>query len=296
MALVAFIGFGELATALAQRLGASGEHRMRAWSRERPDLDAASSAARTERLRAAGVEAADSLEAAVRGADAVLCAVAGSASREVAERSAPFLDDGCLFVDLTAAPVADKESGARAVAAAGGRYADGAVLGTAAVPGATIPIVCSGPGAERCRELAVCEGISVEVLDGPPGRATQLKLLRSVYMKGRDALVVETLVAARRYGLASEVAASIEGPGERVSFVELADRVLRSLAVHAERRADELDGSVEVVRAAGLEPLLASAAAEVLHRVAATGVREELAGLRPEVGAEVLAVLDERLS
>jgi len=296
VALVAFIGFGELGAALARRLGDSGAHEMRAWTRDRPDLDAAGLAARTERMRAAGVERIATLEDALRGADLVLSVVSGESAREVAERSAGLLDNDALYADLTAAPVADKEASAKVVGRSGGRYVDGAVLGTVAVPDAKIPIVASGDGAPALQELAACKGISVETLDGPPGRATQLKLLRSVYMKGRDALVVETLLAARRCGLEERLVASIEGPGERVSFADLSDRTLRSLAVHAGRRAEELDSSTDVVRGTGIAPLLAPAAAETLRRVAETGVREAFDGRRPESSAEVLALLDERFS
>jgi 3-hydroxyisobutyrate dehydrogenase-like beta-hydroxyacid dehydrogenase len=293
VACVAFIGFGELGAALAERLGRSGRHRMRAWTRERSDRESAAALAR--RLRAAGVEQCASLRDAVGGAVIVLSVVPGAASRTLAERAAPFLDEGALYVDLTAAAIADKEAGAEAVESAGGRYVDAAVLGTVAVPAETIPIVASGQGASQWRDLARCEGLSIEALDGPAGRATQLKLLRSVYMKGRDALVVETLLAARRCGLEDRVTASIEVPSERVPFAELADRVLRSLALHAARRAEELRSSGDAVLAAGVEPRLARAAAEVLEGVAAAGLREEFRGERPESGDEVLALLDERI-
>ena len=294
MALIAFIGFGELGAALAERLGHSGVHEMRAWTRERSDP--ASAAALARRLRSAGVERCASLQEALRGADAVLCVVPGTASRALTKRSAAFLDEGALYVDLTATPVADKEVGAEVVGLAGGRFVDAAVLGTVAVPAVTVPIVASGRGAREWQELARCEGLSVETLDGPAGRATQLKLLRSVYMKGRDALVVETLLAARRCGLEDRVIASIEGAAERVPFASLADRVLRSLAIHAARRAAELRDSGDAVLATGVDPLLARAGAEVLRRVADAGLREELRGERPESGADVLALLDERMA
>jgi 3-hydroxyisobutyrate dehydrogenase-like beta-hydroxyacid dehydrogenase len=296
VALVAFIGFGELGAALAQRLGDSGAHEMRAWTRDRPDLDAAALAARVERMRAAGVEPIATLEDALSDADVVLSVVSGRSSREMAERSAERLGEGALYVDMTAAAMADKEVSAEVVERSSGRYADGAILGTVAVPDAEISIVASGQGASELQRLITCEGISIEALDGPAGRATQLKLLRSVYMKGRDALVVETLLAARRCGLEKRLIASIEGPAERVSFADLSDRVLRSLAVHAARRADELDSSSDVVRGTGIDPLLAPAAAEVLRRVAETGVREALGAERPKSGAEVLALVDERIA
>jgi len=52
-------------------------------------------------------------------------------------------------------------------------------------------------------------------------------------MKGRDALILEMMLAARRYGLEDRVAESIKGPGETVPFTALAERVLCALAVHA---------------------------------------------------------------
>ena len=103
------------------------------------------------------------------------------------------------------------------------------------------------------------------------------------------------LLAARRSGLEERLLASIGGPGERVSFPELADRVLRSLAVHAGRRAAELDSSAEAVCEAGVEPLLTVAAAAVLRQVAAADLRDAFGGERPASGAEVLALLDARL-
>jgi 3-hydroxyisobutyrate dehydrogenase-like beta-hydroxyacid dehydrogenase len=294
LARISFIGFGELGAGLAERLGTSKAHDMRAWIRARPDP--AADDVLSQRVASAGVERCPSLGEALAGADAVLSVVPGSASRPTAERSAELLDPGALYVDLTTTAVADKEAGARAVQGAGGRYVDAAVLGAAAVAGATLSIVASGDGADEWRELSRCEGLTTQVLDGPAGRATQLKLLRSAYMKGRDALVVETLLAARRAGLQDRLAASIEGAGERVPFPDLADRVLRSLAVHAERRATELSESADALLAVGVDPQLARAGAEVLQRVAGAGLREEFGGERPDSGAAVLALLDERLT
>jgi 3-hydroxyisobutyrate dehydrogenase-like beta-hydroxyacid dehydrogenase len=132
------------------------------------------------------------------------------------------------------------------------------------------------------------------VLDARAGDATLLKLLRSVYLKGRDALIVEMMLAARRYGLEERVAESVRGPGENVPFPALADRVLCALAVHAERRSEELRACGEVVAAAGVEPLGSRAASDVLHAVATLGLREAFGQQRPSSGAEVLAAIDER--
>jgi hypothetical protein len=163
-----------------------------------------------------------------------------------------------------------------------------------ATSGFEVPIVASGPGAHGWRALVVPQGLVVEVLDAPAGQATLVKLLRSVYMKGRDALILEMMIAARRYGLEELVARSIQGPGETVPFPALAERVLRALAVHADRRADELLASSEVVRAVGVDPVITRAGSQVLRGVAELELREVFHRERPSSGDDVLAAIDER--
>ncbi len=291
MAVFAFIGFGELGCSLAEGLGHSGAHRVRAYAPARSH--AGSVAALKERLERSGAERRPALEEAVAGASAVLSVVPASASSEVAERCARALEDGCYYVDLAAAPVAEKQLAAGLVQAAGALYVDGAVLGTVATSGYRVPILASGPGAQGFRELVEPEGLEVEVIDAPAGHATLVKLLRSVYMKGRDALIVEMMTAARRYGLEQRVAESIKGPGEGVPFPELAERVLCALALHAGRRAEELTDSSEVVRAAGVDPVISSAGSKVLRSLAALELGEHFDSRRPSSASEVLALLEE---
>jgi 3-hydroxyisobutyrate dehydrogenase-like beta-hydroxyacid dehydrogenase len=292
VAVFAFIGFGELGSSLAEGLGRSDAHLVRVYTPERTQPAAA--AALEDRLRRTGAQRTASLQEAVAGATAVLSVVPAGASCTVAERCAPLLDADTYYVDLTAAAVADKEESAALIAQAGALYVDGAVLGTVATSGFEVPIVASGPGAHGWRALVDPEGLVVEAIDAPAGHATLLKLLRSVYMKGRDALILEMMLAARRYGLAEQVAESIQGPGEQVPFTTLAERVLCALAVHAERRADELLASSEVVRAAGVDPLLACAGSEALRRLAGLELRDMFDRERPSDAGQVLAAIDER--
>ncbi len=268
MISVAFIGFGELGASLGGAFSAAG-HEVRAWTR----------------TGAGGVE---TLDAAVVGAELVVSAVPGVASTNVARDVIPLLAAGACFADMTAAAPEAKEDAARAAAERGVLYADGAVLGTVAASGHEVPIAAAGTGAEAFRALGTTAGLKISVIAGEAGQAARLKLVRSVFMKGRDALVLEMMVAARRLGLGDEVAASIAGPGEQVPFTELSDRVLRALAIHAGRRAEELDSSGDVLRDAGVDPIVTTAAGERLRRLAALGLRERLHGVRPDDGSTTL--------
>jgi 3-hydroxyisobutyrate dehydrogenase-like beta-hydroxyacid dehydrogenase len=262
---IALIGYGELGSVLGTAL--SEVHGVHAWSRSRQG----------------------SLEEAVAGAALVISAVPGSAAEEVAERALPLLGTDTCFADLSAAPPEAKER----TAARHDFYADGAVLGTVATSGHEVPIAAAGGGAERFRDLVAPAGLRVEVLDGAvAGTAARLKLVRSVYMKGRDALVLEMMLAARRLGVEDAVVRSIAGPGEQVPFADLSERVLRALAVHAGRRAEELDSSAALLRELGVDPTMTAAGAARLRWLAERGLRERFGGERPSSGSETLDAAD----
>jgi 3-hydroxyisobutyrate dehydrogenase-like beta-hydroxyacid dehydrogenase len=268
VATVAFIGFGELGASLGGAFSAAG-HEVRAWTR--------AVAGRVE-----------TLDAAVAGAELVVSAVPGAASADVAREVIPLLAAGVCFADMTAASPASKQEAARAAAERGVLYADAAVLGTVAMSGAAVPIAAAGTGAQALRALAAPAGLAIDVIGGEAGQAARLKLIRSVYMKGRDALVLEMMIAARRLGLENEVAASIAGPGEQVPFPQLSERVLSALAIHAGRRAEELGSSADVLREAGVDPIVTLAGSERLRRLAALGLRERMRGVRPDDGSATL--------
>jgi len=289
MAEIAFLGFGELGTSLADGLTASPAHVLRAYTtgglEPRPSV--------AERMAARGVRPCDSVAAAVADAAAVLSVVPSASARELARAAAPHMRRGALYVDLSSSSPEDKRHAAAELSAAGAAYVDAAVLGTVAVSGSEVPILAAGDGAERFADLARAAGLHVTAIGAPAGHAALVKLLRGIYLKGRDALIVEMLLAARRYGVEELVVASIGGPGEQVDFGALAERVLRGVAVHAGRRADELAAASEVARQAGVDPALTRAGAQTLRRIAALGLRERFGAERPDDAESVLAAIEE---
>jgi len=243
-------------------------------------------------MRSAGVQGAGSIADALAGADTVIAAVPGSAGREVAEACARHLRHGQLYVDPGSSLPAAKGDMAELVGRSGAEYVDVAVLGTVVTAGAQVPMLAAGPGAARWRDEGAAAGLHITAIDGAAGDAALIKLLRTVYMKGRDALVLELLLAARRYGVHQAVLESIGGAGEQVPFPKLAERVMCSLAVYAERRADELADAASLVRDAGVEPLMAEAGESRLRQLAQSGLAARFGGERPHDLTEVLATLE----
>jgi 3-hydroxyisobutyrate dehydrogenase-like beta-hydroxyacid dehydrogenase len=286
---VAFIGYGDFAHALAGGLSDAG---VDLCAYVRPRADPAAAEARRGRMRSAGVHAAGSPAEALATAEVIIAAVPASAAGEVTEQCAPHLRSGQLYIDPSSARPSAKRRAAELVDAAGAEYVDAAVLGTVITSGAQVPMLAAGGGAVRWQEEAATVGLNVTAIAGQAGDAARVKLLRSVYMKGRDALILEMLLAARRHGVEEAVLNSIGGPGEQVPFPSLADRVMCSLAVYAERRADELADAASLVRDVDIEPLMAEAGENRLRQLAASGLAERFGGERPPDLAAVLSALD----
>ena len=263
-----FLGFGDLAVSWAAAL------RGRDWITVSAYLPADSASRRhpgwDDRVMKAGVSPVDDLAAAVEGgADVVIAAVPARVSPAVARACFPHMGGSGLYVDPSPAAPNIKSDICQAASEQGVSYVDLALLGTVTMSGLEVPLLAAGPRADSFLELGRRLGMQITKVSDQAGDATRVKLVRSVYMKGRDALIVELLIAANLIGAERVLVDSISAaPGEHVSFAELVDRVLPALAKHAERRADELNDTGAVLRELGLDPIMVEAAERRLRWMA----------------------------
>jgi len=189
--VIAVLGFGEAGSLIATGLAGSGA-RVRGFDPAVPVP--------------AGIEAASSDADACRGADLVLSLTTAAAADDALRQSLPGLvasggrGTPVVYADANTATAGAKVRLAELAAAVGVSFADIAIM--APVPGAghRVPMLISGPGAQRASTLLAEGGASAEVLEGPAGTAATRKLLRSVFYKGMAAAVIEALLAARSAG------------------------------------------------------------------------------------------------
>jgi 3-hydroxyisobutyrate dehydrogenase-like beta-hydroxyacid dehydrogenase len=210
--------------------------------------------------RPAGVELAAGAPAAVRDADVVLSVNAAAVALEVAEGVAGSLDGGTLYADLNTSSPGLKRQLADAVPCP---FADVALVGTVPATGLGTPALASGPGAERFADLLGPLGMPVDVVGTEPGEAAGLKLLRSVFMKGLAAAALESLEAARAAGAEQRVRADMGS----VLGDPLLERLLTGSQAHAARRVDEMRAAAAYLEELGVEPRVATAAAEWLEEL-----------------------------
>jgi 3-hydroxyisobutyrate dehydrogenase-like beta-hydroxyacid dehydrogenase len=241
---VAVLGLGEAGARIAADLVAAG-CAVRAWDPAR---------------RPAGLAHAASDREAVAGAEVVLSLTTAAHALDAARSVAGELGRDALYADLnTSAPQLKRELAAALPVA----FADVALIGAVPSLGLAIPALASGAGAERFAERFGPLGMPVEVVGPHPGDAAGLKLLRSVFMKGLAAIAIESLEAARVAGVEERVRADITG----VIGEPLLERLLTGTREHAARRVDEMLATADYVAELGVEPRMATAAAEWLVEI-----------------------------
>ena len=238
---VAVLGLGEAGGRIAADLVAAG-CTVRGWDPAR---------------RAEGIDNADSDLTAVRGADVVLSLNSAAVALDAAARVVEALGGDTLYADLnTASPQLKRELAAVLPV----QFADVALVGVVPSSGLATPALASGAGAERFAELFQPLGMPVDVVGLHPGDAAGLKLLRSVFMKGMAAAAIESLEAARAAGVEGRVRADLAA----VIGEPLLERLLSGSRLHAVRRVEEMRAAAAYLEELGVEPRVASAAADLL--------------------------------
>jgi len=250
---IALIGFGEAARAFAAGAG----WRARAIAFDIKTLQPGAREAMERAYLAAGVRAAPSAREALSGADVVLSLVTADQALASAKADARNLIPGALWFDMNSVAPDTKRAAAAVIEEAGARYVDVAVMSPVFPARTGVPLLVSGPHAEAGLAALSAAGFSkARVVPGHVGAASAIKMIRSVMIKGMEALSAECLAAADRADVVDEVVASLGG-----DWPAKLDYNLDRMLVHGTRRAAEMDEVVKTLESLGVAARMARGAA-----------------------------------
>ncbi len=284
--VIALLGFGEAGSAIARGLAADGGWRAalneggakpgdnapRRLIAIDPALDKdARGAALGKEARRLDVAISDRYGEALSEADLVISVVQGEHALEASSSAARFLKKGAHFLDLCTVTGKMSDEDRHVVEAAGGHYIDVAVMGGFFKSGIKAPMLVAGGDAEPAVAWMNANGFDTKYLGPRPGSASSVKMLRSVIMKGIEALAVESFVAAERQGILKEVMECL-GDVDSATFSATLAMLARTHIVHAERRWEEMGLVAETLRETGVEPLMTTAIEKSHRRTVEAGV------------------------
>ena len=273
--VIALLGFGEAGSAIARGLAAEGGWRSASKPGDNAprrliaidptlDQDARGIAIGKEARRLdVGIEC--SYTSALAEADLVICAVQGEHALDAAKSAAVHLKKGSYFLDLCTVTGKMADENRTAIEAAGGRYVDIAVMGGFFKYGIKAPMLVAGIDGEVAVAWMNANGFDARYLGSRPGSASSVKMVRSVLMKGLEALGVEALVTAERQGILEEVLDCLADV-DLVPFREHLASLVQTHVVHARRRWEEMGLVAQTLRETGVEPRMTEVTEQTLRR------------------------------
>ena len=221
-------------------------------------------------------------------ADWVVSAVFGTVAYEVAELAMSHLHANATFVDMTTADPSDMEKADALSKNHHVNFVDVAITGAVNLHGAKTPLLCAGDKAEDVAQVFKKLGTPIQVVGDKPGDAAALKLLRSIFTKGLEALSVECLLAAEKRGLRNQIY-EILSDVDQGSLRALMESMVCTHIEHSARRQKEVVEAQRQMIQVGVEPLVTRSVEKLFARTASRQVASPYVGKNIEMALEWLA-------
>jgi 3-hydroxyisobutyrate dehydrogenase-like beta-hydroxyacid dehydrogenase len=270
---ISFIGFGEAGQAIA-----AGLRDEAAWDILFPQHAG-------ERLRQAaapiGVRCASSAADAVRESDIVISAVTAASSVDAAQSIKQHLGGNPYVLDINSVSPGRKQQTAKLLGGSA-RYVDAAVLAPIHPARHKTPMLLAGADAEAIAPTLATLGMRASIAGAEIGAAAAIKMVRSVMIKGIEALTLECFLAAARAGVIDEVASSMKNNYPGLDWAKIVPYNLERMASHGERRAAEMEEVADTLRELGVEPLMTTATVKRQREMGQIGTQQPVRAVLKE--------------
>ncbi len=213
-------------------------------------------------------------------AEVIFCLVTADQALAAAKAVAPCLRRDTLWLDGNSCAPGTKRQAAAVIEAAGGRYVDLAIMAPVHPRRHRTPMLASGPHADAASQVLAPLDMQVQIAGPVVGQASSIKMMRSVIIKGFEALTAEAFLAARAAGVEEAVLASLQASDPGINWAERASYNLDRMLVHGTRRAAEMIEVAATLRELGLPDRMAQATIPW---------QAELAALRLDPGPDSLS-------
>ncbi|MGB7334831.1 MAG: DUF1932 domain-containing protein [Salaquimonas sp.] len=260
---IALIGFGEAGQAFAKGWLSSGvSAKISAFDIKTQNDTKSIAIAKFEDYQKHGVIGCDRTQDALKKSEAVFSLVTADQAENVASDVASSIAECVYYFDCNSCSPGSKRQSAAIIEEAGGRYVDMAVMAPVHPKLHQTPALVSGPHAlEASTFLNTQLNMSAKQVGGDIGAASSIKMVRSVLMKGLEAVILECVLTGRRAGVDDIVLESLEQTYPGFGWKKRAAYMMERAATHGIRRAAEMREVANTVREFGFDGEISDAAA-----------------------------------
>lgn len=265
---VAFIGFGEAAGAFRAGWRDAGlTPSVAAFDIKTAASNPAICNQKWNDYAAANVTGGETPGAALDGATIILSLVTADQALNAARAAADCIPAGALYCDGNSCAPGTKTQAAHLIEAAGGRYVDMAVMAPVYPKRHHTPLLLAGPHADDALAALTALDMKAKVAGPVVGAASSIKMIRSIMMKGMEALFLECVLAGRKAGVDDVVLSSLDVTYPGFDFKAKAAYMQERVMTHGIRRAAEMREVARTVDDLGLGGTMARATVDWQQRV-----------------------------
>lgn len=265
------IGFGEAGRAIAE--GLRGEAKAPEISCfDIKTLDPTQAEVIEQAAASLKVRNCLTLAEAVEGATMLISTVTAGSALDVASTVRDLKPAAEAFFDMNSVAPGTKRAEAELLNSAGIAYVDTAVMAPIHPRLHKTPMLLAGPSAEAFATVLSGWNMDVRVVGEAVGRASSIKMLRSVMIKGLEALTAEMGLAAEKAGVSDEVIGSLNASFPGIDWAEKTAYNLERMTTHGIRRAEEMEEVVKTLEELGITPELSRGTVKRQRRFGESGV------------------------
>lgn len=287
---IGFLGFGEAAQNLSKGLSANPSVAIAAYDPQVADEGTASGAMR-EAASESGITLCSEPREILTGTTVIFSAVPAKFLIEAARPIVPNLAENQIFADLSASSSSLKQQLAREFPQQAQLLVDASVMGPVPLKLEKVPILASGPSAEKLAQTCKSLGMNIVAVSPELGKSSDVKLIRSIFMKSYAALCVELLTAAEASGTTDTVLKTLSDTFDGPSFEQTVERMTRGIAIHSDRRAHELSESISLQADLGLEPKMTQAARSIHEDISASAISKHIDPISPHTFKHIVRLI-----
>ena len=235
---IAFIGLGEAASTIISGWGNNRANQIQAFDiKLQSDHTKEEIIARASKLN---IQIKFSLKELIRDTDLIFSTVTADQALAVAKKVSMHLKKGAFFFDLNSCAPSSKQEACEKIQIFEGRYVDVAVMAPVYAKKHLVPLIISGDKAFQARAILEKLPMDVKIIEGPVGKASSIKMVRSILVKGLEALTAECALAAVEADVLDEVFNSLSAEHPHFDIIKHSIYNFERSLSHGKRRAEEL--------------------------------------------------------
>ncbi|TFJ91224.1 DUF1932 domain-containing protein [Lentibacillus salicampi] len=284
---IGFIGFGEVGYQMSKGFKEENNIRITAFDKMHQTTLVQS------RAEEAGVVLYESPFDAIEGVDVIIVAVPADHTFN-AWQSIKGAKPETLKIDVTTANSNTKQQVFEEIMSGQGYFVDAALMGPLPAYKHKVPIIASGSGVNVFINMMEQHQMKIENIGDQVGDAINIKLIRSIFMKGMSTLLYEVLDIAHHLDVEDRVIKSISETMERQSFDHTVTRLVSGTAIHSARRTKEMENVIELLNSNQKPSQMSQATLDKLSWITELNLASEFHNKTPDDWKKVLNKINEK--